>query len=60
MNAESLTPKRPYIWGNRIPTLGWPWTLSNVQDDFKRLWPSEVAALWGECIWTSPDLWRCP
>lgn len=47
-------------WGNRLPGLGWPWSLTMVADARRRLFASELAAVWGEAMWTAPDLWRTP
>lgn len=56
MTPGSNTPSRP-LWGNTLNGLGWPWTLTKVTDEFKRLYPSELAAVWGEAMWTARDLW---
>jgi hypothetical protein len=57
MTEVSNTPRRPHGWGNRLDAFGWPWTLTNLDDGMRRLYPSELAALWGEAMWTARDLW---
>lgn len=43
--------------GNTLNGFGWPWTLTNVTDEFERLYPSELTVIWGEAMWTARDLW---
>jgi hypothetical protein len=45
-------------YGNQNQSLGWPWTLTRLFDEHKRLYPHEVATLWGEATWTARDLWE--